>query len=262
MAPLIIYNKPQLLTGGGFVFSAQTVSLDFDGDAGLRETTPQTIGMANLWSVSAWVKPTSGGSGDRFIFGKRPSANSNNSVIIIRDSFQDLRLRIFDENHNINSDFREQTYNQLFNDTDWHHILAVFVGSTDSLSVYIDGALASPTSDNSTSVTQVDAAVEVAVGDQAAGASRYWEGLIHQVAVWDVDVSAGIDEIYNGGDGGTVNLRSNNGGYTFSSDLQHWWRLGNNSGNLGEDSGVGSNLVQLDEVGNMGVDRIVSDVPT
>ena len=71
------------------------------------------------------------------------------------------------------------------------------------------------------------------------GSGEYLDGLIEDVAIWNVGLSANAAAtVYNAGT--PIDLRSNTGNYTVSANLKGYWRFSEGSGTLAHDfSGKG-----------------------
>lgn len=107
-------------------------------------------------------------------------------------------------------------------DNAWHHLLFVKKSSVASSLLYIDGADASPTISNTLSAT-IASVENWNIGRRPDG-TLYYDGLIDDVAIWDVDMSAFRIELNNNGreiDYRTIGL----------TEPLHYWRMGK-SGSL------------------------------
>jgi hypothetical protein len=110
--------------------------------------------------------------------------------------------------------------------TDWHHI---FFHWTNSLSVnasiagfeiYFNGQLV--TADIKGTPFGLNFSASTKIGIRGSN-SKHFLGYMDEVAVWDVDASSEITEIYNGGNG-PANLMS------LTNQPVHWWRMGDLEG--------------------------------
>jgi len=104
--------------------------------------------------------------------------------------------------------------------------------------------------------TMTDTARSVFIGSFSLAGVK-WPGFIHSAALWDVDISSAVAEIYNGGTASTFNLRN----ASFNTNLQHWWRLGQDSSDLGKDSGRGTKIDVNVSSANITSADIVSESP-
>lgn len=260
MAPQFIYNKQQIFIPK---FIEQTVSIDFDGSTEhATNTTGVNHGFGDIFSISAWVKPediTPTGPFGAYIISMSAGVLNSIDGIALRmgQSNTGLEVHLF----NTASSFRKRyLWNSQFSVGVWTHVLVTWDGT--SLKAFFDSVETAPSStpnDLSHTVLSVDRVT--AIGRINSPNASYWDGLIHSIAIWDVDVGAAASTIYNTGDGSGFNLGANAGSYTFSGDLQHWWRLGFDSSDIGKDSGIGSPLIDVNANGNLDSGDIVSDVP-
>ena len=141
------------------------------------------------------------------------------------------------------------------NDGNWHNVVAVFNPST-TMQIYIDGSL---DGENTTSIpTSIDNdPVNFQIGRGGNGA-YYMDGNVDEVGIWDVALaSTEVTELYTNG---PIDLNTDTGNYTSSSDLQAWYRMGDK---------VTSFPTIPDQVGsndgtatNMNISDIETDVPT
>lgn len=126
------------------------------------------------------------------------------------------------------------------NDTNWHHYLMTF--SSGTLLLYIDGSLVTFTSvvdQGPSTLPNVTSDFFIGHGD----GTNYADGLIDEVALWTVALdSSNVTALYNS-NAPTV-LTSNAGNYSESSNLTHWWRLGDNA----SDTSSGGGAVALGNV--------------
>lgn len=117
-------------------------------------------------------------------------------------------------------------------DTNWHNIVVTFDASANTLDAYLDGVdqNISPSVTGSVSTFQRPS-TNYTVGARNSGSpSRFFDGVIDEVAFWDVELdSANAIQLYNPDGGGKpFDLSSNAGDYNKSANLQGWWRFENN----------------------------------
>jgi len=259
-------KKIQIFEGPSF--PEQTVSIDFDGvDEVMRNTTDNPIGIANVWSIGVWAK-TDTIDLEKVLLNIRAVGSSNNGVLLDFSGddpasqlpgTNSLVVRLKDSG---NTTFKQQSWGSAFTATGvWRLILVTWDGT--DLTVYYDGvdqgaADASPIN-NAGTMTDTSRSVYISSTNSGFGD---WDGRMHSIAVWDVDVGAAASTIYNAGNGKGFDLGTDTGSYTFSGDLQHWWRLGFDSGDLGKDSGIASTLIDVDANSvNITAADIVTDSP-
>jgi hypothetical protein len=107
--------------------------------------------------------------------------------------------------------------------------------------------------------TFTDANRRVSIGYDRWNNGNYFNGRIHSVAIWDTDVSAARTLIFNNG-AAELDLLTDTGAYTYSSNLQHWWRLGLDSTDIGKDHGATPIDVDVNAL-NISAADIVADYP-
>ena len=117
----------------------------------------------------------------------------------------------------------------------WHQLTLTYNAGTVTL--YADGSSTADGS-NSNFATQIQSsAFNTFLFGQVANA-YFFNGYLDEVAIWSTALSSSeIPDIQDGG--GPIDLTSNNGNYTSSANLVHYWRGGDN------DSGTGTTLTDL-----------------
>lgn len=249
----------QMLIGTVFQdFFPQTVSIDLDGSTEfLANTTNNTLGIANAWSIATWIK--SDATGFKNVLSLKNSGNDVNRIRIQNSSSTNLTVQLWDS---AGTQRKSLQWDAQFTTGTWMHFLFTWDGTT--VKVFKDGSdLGAHDSGTDNAATLTDTARRVIIGVFSDLSQTKWDGRMHSIAVWDADVGGAASAIYNGGNGEGFNLGASSGSYTFSGDLQHWWRLGFDSANIGKDSGVASTLIDVDEdSANITSDDIVADAPS
>ena len=129
-------------------------------------------------------------------------------------------------------------------------INAVVTRDASSTILYFNGILA----DSATSTASIPATSGNAfrIGDYATYNPKFL-GNIDEVSIWDSTTldADNVGQIYNGGT--PINLASNAGNYTQSSNLTHWYRLGDNASDTGS-GGVsnGNTITNIENAANPG----------
>lgn len=117
-------------------------------------------------------------------------------------------------------------------DTNWHNIVVTFDASANTLDAYFDGVDQNITPSVTGSVSTFQRpSTNYTVGARNSGSpSRFFDGVIDEVAFWDVELdSDNAIQLYNSSGGGKpFDLSSNAGLYNQSANLQGWWRFENN----------------------------------
>jgi len=260
MAPQIIYNKRQLFIPVGF--EAQTVSIDLNGtDELLRNNSVNAIGFGDVFSFVTWIKFTSDPDANDFIFFMLPSAGSNNRMEFTSQLATDEPQFVFwDSSGTVVKNYRFP--DSAFSNNVW--IMAAFTYDGTTLKGYFDGvedANPTKTSDNAGN-RSANPALTVTIGATSTEVAHAPIRTLY-TALYDVELSqAEITAIFNGGTGGSFDLANDSGNYVSSADLQHWWRTGQDSSDIGKDSGKASVLIDIDtDSVNVDATDIVADAP-
>jgi len=232
-------------------------SLEFNGtDERMISSAVFDVGNANQWTIMGWIKTDVAALSDvaNFLYWQFPSAGSNNSIqIAVVDPFAEQTkggLSILTAKSN-GSAFKELSWYDRLTDDTWAQYVYTYDGASggDPLVLYLDGASAgapdAATKDGIGTMDNTDTR-DIQLGGVTLHSPNYgFPGLVHQTAMWSVPLTASeILAIYNGGSAG-FDLTANSGNYSSSSNLLHWWQLGANASNWGEDTGSHSTLKDL-----------------
>ena len=226
-------------------FPAQTTSIEFNGvNEAMRQNAQLAVGIANVWSISIWMRRRGDAQGlgqnntILQIFGSGPP---NRSRIFIRGNGQLTQDRIEVEiTTSGGANLKRYSWNSTTFPFDvWFQMIVVWDGT--NLTMYKDGVLvARDLTTNNGSGSMADNTRLIQIGQN--GGVQPFSGFIHSIALWNADVSSAATELYNGGVASTFNLSR----ASFNANLQHWWRLGQDPDDLGKDSGIASNLIDVD----------------
>lgn len=238
-----------------------TKAIDFDGSTEvLANTTENTIGIANIWSVNSWVKFDDFVGSQTWVQIRENTGSENRLDFSTNTSTNEADIAVYNS-----AGTRFKLYHiteAQMNVGNWVMLSVTWDGTT--LRVYVDGADASPTITTDDAGTQTDTARRVTIGGFDTVPQRPLNGNIHSTAVWSVVLTVEIfNDIYNDGAGGVVDLRQVQGKYTQTEvdALKHLWRHGFNSGDIGEDLGNGTAIDIGDNAQNITAADIVTDSP-
>lgn len=256
---------PDLIAPAGGAFVQQTVSIDFatTGDE-LANFTEQAIGIANEWSISAWVKHEVDDRGQYAIVIHRTGATGVAGLILLfRDGDNVWMQTRSDDGATANT----RIWSGDITGTGWFHMFAMKPSDSNEVEVWINGvSLGEPDTDVLNSFTMTDVDRRIRLGNHRnSGLGTNAVANVHSVALWNADVSAAIDDLYNDGDPGPVNLNADSGSYVFSENLAHWWRAGHDEEDIGKDyaaAGITPTIDVLEDALNITADDIVEDVPS
>ncbi len=243
-------------------FTAQTMSIDFDGSTEFfRNSTPQVIGIADVWSIGIWYKPSAlSGLDSLFEF------NNSDTPSRIIAFFNAAVLNVFLRN-SADTITSSVTFNGFGVNAAWAYLYLSWNAAGNGFpTIFKDGSSVPPSGSSSGGVlVQADDLRPVGVGTNLSLAAKF-QGVIAQMAVWRTIQDAAISDLFNGGNPNSLDLNSSFGGYSGAGDLAHWYRLGHEpSPNLGKDFATAGFTPTIDiEVNSVGItdaDR-VADVPT
>lgn len=246
------YSGGSAGNGGGSppAFSNGGVSLDFTRSNGDHLTTAVgsstfDFNIGNTFTLMAWVNTDAAGPGTvRHIFGLGdPSAGDQHHINLTHraGTADDYGISITDTDGVVTE--KVYTFGSVTN-LAWTQLVVTWNG-TDLL-VYQDGSAETPVQAIDEAVTLINVPRRANIGssgeDGGEGGGGYYDGRIHQIALWtSVLTPAEISSIYNSGNGDGVNLKSATGSYNSQADLEHWYVLGASvDPNLGEDTGNGT----------------------
>jgi len=208
----------------GAIVSSLTNSFSgsFDGSGDWIDCNPLTAYQgATQLSMSFWWKPNSPGVGP--VIGSRNSSSDQwgfltsagtNYVIIETGNSSEIA-----------------TYT-VPNDTNFHHYLLSY--NAGSITLYIDGDLESSLSGTADPVLHSQSA-DFEIGRFSS--SFYANGLFDEVALWDTNLdTSNVNQIYNLGS--IIDLSTDAGDYNQSSNLTHWWRIGDHASDTSSGGGA------------------------
>lgn len=255
------------------------VSIQFDGkNEYLENAFLQTIGIANLWTITIWMKPLETPNivdlngvpifkpdGKSLIHLK--GLSHRNEVLIWAERIQDSVSEefIIVENWNSSGDrVRITRFNMAQKRKEWRNFSCAWngnnliawndgIGITDyseTLSGTGSFIMEEPTSSGRQRSVRLAAAYS-GIGESLDGPRIItYSGFLGPIGVWDEVLDAlELGEIASGTFG--FDLLTNSGTYSSSANLKHWWRLGADAADLGKDYASTGNI-------DVGVDRYLT----
>lgn len=247
--------------GNGGGFESQLVSLDFNGtDEFISDTVgnEQAVSIVNSWSVGYWWKPSNLTNLQSVLRIQQGTANQITTQLAGSLANDPLRIFTVSSSGNTIKDFR---WNSLVSVDNWYLTIYTWDGTTQKLihNGVDQGTPDTAFTDNAGTMTDTARIISVAADN---GGAQPFGGRIHSVGIWSAVLSeAECLVLYNAGAGSTVDWANDSGAYINSSNLQHWYRLGFDSGDIGADYGNGALLTALNSGANITVDDIVADFP-
>jgi hypothetical protein len=225
-----------------------------------------TLGMANAWSISLWVKSTDSLQGARkelwFHGGNVPTDNQISILTLTNNGPDSQLVTLLYDSAGVRHKWFE--WDDFFGtavapDLSWHHIVWTWNG-TDLL-FYDNSVLTAPSTEvENIAGTMTDSptrSTRWATGAAGSGNVRNWAGNHGHVGEWSsVLTQAEIDLIF--AQKFAMELASDNGDYTSSATLQHWYRPGYSGlGNIDAGNGTAVDLI----ANHLGQCNIVEEVP-
>ena len=207
-------------------------AVDFDGTNDfLANTTAQSVGVTNTWSVVAWVRPDAVASIDTILSVYNGSTNANRIDVRLRgDVVSDpYEVTIFGSGGVL---FKQYRYFDSPGAGGWGHFATTWDGTT--LLGYGSGLVETPTIITDDAVTQTATDRQVYIGEEIVVGGRKWDGRIGYVAIFNTVLSA--DEIRElAAHGLEFDLRSAGYVYASQASLVHFYRPGKDPNDLGND---------------------------
>ena len=219
-------NQTVGITASPFV--ANNFSMQFDGvndyvDAGNILNFERT----DAFSISSWVKRAGTGVNDT-IASKMESSGNFRGYLLFIGSTNVVKFVL--RHLNVGTARLLVDSTTTITDTNWHHILVTYDGSSNvsGVNIYIDGVSDTLTTAGTLSATTLNSS-PFNIGARNSD-SLFATANIDEVAIWNAELSSdAVQEIYNAtanNTGKALDLSTDTGNYTNSSSLQYWNRLG------------------------------------
>jgi hypothetical protein len=216
----------------GSHFRPQQVSMAFTEDVDdWLETNKVTLGLtdANTWTVVVWYQSNDDNTTDN-IFDWRDELTDNNYVQATITAVPSGVHSVRDSaGATIDFDTPGSTSDA------WEMVAISWNGTT--MDFYKD---ASNTKTSTPSGTMTDGARSITLGREystsGAGSAAPLGGFIHSFAIWDGKLTdAEVLQLWLGGRGGPYfDLNQNGGDYVSAADLKVWFRVGQDSNDIGK----------------------------
>jgi len=194
--------------GGSPVENTYAVSFDGVDDYADNTSMPHAT-LGGTFSFAFWIKPISGAFGYRYISCR--SGGTNPYFEATRGT--DGKIKFF--LNGTTGTGQKTTTGGSFPDNEWHHCVITWNGST--LKIYADGVL--DKTDSNYSGNLMGEILEC--GGLAGGVGYNTEVILDELAFWDKKLNATeVSEVY--GEAIIQDLSA----LSTSSNLVHWWRMG------------------------------------
>jgi hypothetical protein len=224
-------------------FAEDAVSVDFDGSTEYLKgpASDGAVGFTSAWTMMVVFKLDNLTARQGLISIRQDSSvdSTNRLGVSVRGNAANDPITIWGYD-SAEQQYANVQYHNLLSTGTWYcMIITGESGASRNVAMYLNGAAAStPDSETYTSANhRTDTGCVVAVGSEGTNPSgSLIAGNIQMVALWSSRLSeAESTAIYNGGDVDNFNLNANSGNYVSSANLIHWWRLGINTADIGED---------------------------
>lgn len=215
--PETVAGEPQSL--------AQHHTVEFQTNESLVGTTA-TLGVANSWSLALWLRPEVVGLtvAETAIELAGVAVVLNRISVGVRGATANDPIRV-ELNDSAGALFKSYTWDSQVSTNVWVHLVITWDGTT--LVLYINGVAVSPTATATNNAgTMTDTTRVVTIGSTQGGA-EFWDGEVHTAALWNAVLTANaVRQLFNQGDGASMNLLRDDDDYAVAANLQHWWRPG------------------------------------
>jgi len=196
---------------------ANNYSMSFDGSndyIDIGTDLKSTFDGATAFTISAWFKYDTANPNYSTIIQQEYTAAGDNYLATVR-----LTNTSTPQISNRNVTLTDTT---ALNSGQWYHIVSVFDGSSQTLTMYIDGSQVTQNISAGSSMLTSAAGSKCIIGANANN-DRFLDGFIDEVAIWDTALtSTQVSEIYNAtGTNLTKDLTTVSG-----SNLKYWNRMG------------------------------------
>jgi len=244
------------------MFRPQLNSVDLNGtDEYFINNSNLDYGWGSTVSIAAWFKPDRVTGVTQHIFATNEFGIGNEIQARVTD--EDITVRVIEDvGPTIIKDW-VTTLDTIVIGA-WQHVCVAW-SSTNTLEIYIDGVnVADVNITKSTDLTGSTISVNrrMWIGTNNGGGN--FDGRIHSVNMYSSLLDASnVAAIYNGGDGTHFDLNRNQGNYDEAGNLVHWWRLGHDTGVLGQDYALNPVTAERNiGTNNLNSADVVVDSPT
>lgn len=212
-------------------------SANFDNVSGLGTPTALPVGIANSFTISAWMFPRNTTTDTQivlYIGPEQPSAANSITWKIEGDVANDpfsIEVR-----NSAGAVIRRRNFVDMLTPNEWQHVAMVWTGS--EINVWYNGIFNGGVVVDSGSGVTIDASRFVELGGSTKALAEpeglKFDGLVSHVGVWDTQL--GENEIATiASQAHSIDLRYNKDDYANAESLQHYYKLGEDTFFLGRD---------------------------
>jgi len=261
---VISYIKRQAFSagGGGPPGAPDLKSIDFDGSTEYLRGASSTLGIANVWTKSVWVMFDAHASTYSVLAMRGGNNNNRFQMDFITTGADFIRIWMYSSAGSRFKDWAIPATNAPVGVwTMWSH-----TWDGTNLKIYINGSeFTSPITKNTDdSGTMSDTSRQVGIATLGDLSANFLNGKVHSTAMWSVVLTEEqLGVLHNSGEGALIDYREAQGAYTSTEvdAMEHYWRHGFNSGDIGEDLGNGTAIDVGDESANITAADIEDDYP-
>ena len=201
-------------------FLANTYSMQFDGTNYITTgTTLTNLSVSTSFSVSCWVKISTNTNYYHIVGGSTSYAAWNTGFGLYTNG---TGIRFWVDQWNGANQYVETA---SLSTGQWYHITATF-DTTNGLKLYVNAG--TPTTATGTSIDGLTNSIYF--GSTGTNTTYAYIGFLDEVAVWNTALSSdAITDIYNAtnnNSGKALDLSTDSGNYSSSSNLQYFNRMG------------------------------------
>jgi hypothetical protein len=235
-------------------------SVSFDGSTERMQTATGTLDFGDAFSIGVWVKRNSGQVGQRAVLRIQEETGTANRITILKSSVAGTRIDVGYVDSASGGSPISMSGLTDFPILEWLYFVATW-DKTSSPPAKLYGAGSQITSNAGGSFgNMANTARRIGLAATPGGGTEI-DANIYQVHIWDKELTQPeIAALYNNGNPGRIDPRNNFGNYTSAGNLQHFYRLGKDSTNIGKDEGAGT-LTDFTSLVGITTSDISTDIP-
>ena len=183
--------------------------LELSSSQYFSKTDNVSLSLTDTISFSIWIKleqlPSAVGTNFTIISKSRESTNQRGYVLVITTG---NKIQIFTTS---TGTYSTGTTTETFTDSavfvsgdvgNWVHLVATYVASTKTFTIYKNGSLVSNTKSLNNATSMFDNTAAFCLGADNEGTNRFLDGVVDEGGLWSRVLSASeVTELYNAGAG-------------------------------------------------------------